>query len=507
MCVDRVSLQYACEDMSEKRKNSAIGVLSVLNLLLRKSNIGGYCDLVVVILIFVFCVPDAVADVNSEDGWTAIPSARFPTRTKSQSQSDLIQDGQARATDVGLSDKVLSLELKESKQEPAIPRITEFGDQGSNENQDDGLITDSQLLDSARPVDGSSILPITNLDMFVGQLQVLGKVDVTRVAIGNGGIIRAEVLKTGELLVIGQAEGSTSLRLWNKNGTQTGYNIRVGARDPETRIRMERMVRMRVRMVDFSKRALTSLGINWGTDTAGPTFAAAGDAIGNNLFRPGASEVFGALPNQVAPFSTYLGIASDITSKINFLSSNGDGVTLAEPVLSAVNGGEASFLAGGEVPYSTIGSNGLRTTEFKEYGVRLQVAPRIDANGNIRTFVEIEESSVDEAVSVNGAPGLKVRRAQTEVNVRSGETIVISGLLASESSDTVDAVPGLGRLPLLGRLFRSKGKDKELRELVIFLTPEVVEPLESTMTATNQEIYESTSRALESVRTSRPLME
>lgn len=135
-----------------------------------------------------------------------------------------------------------------------------------------------------------------NVDMFAGEVKVLGQVDVSRVAIGNGDIVRAEVLKTGELLVIGQTEGSTSVRLWHKDRSQSDFNIRVSATDPETRVRMETMVRMRVRMIEFRKSALGKLGIDWSDSAAGPGFAIAGDAVGNNLFRPAGEGFAASLP-------------------------------------------------------------------------------------------------------------------------------------------------------------------------------------------------------------------
>jgi len=325
-----------------------------------------------------------------------------------------------------------------------------------------------------------SDLPIevdtTNVDMFAGQVKVLGQVDVTRVAIGNGDIIRAEVLKSGELLVIAQTSGSTSLRLWHTNGEQTDFNIRVSDHDPETRVRMETMVRMRVRMIEFRKSALGKLGIDWSDSTAGPGFAIAGDLVSNNYFRPASEAIADALPNRVPPFQTYFGIASNITSRINFLASTGDATTLAEPVLSTTSGGSASFLAGGEVPYPSIGENGQTIVQFKEYGIKLNVSPVIDPFGNVRTSVETEISQLDPAVSVQGAPGLLTRRAQTQVNVRSGETIVISGLLSSDSSKDVDKLPGVGNLPVIGHFFRARNARNSVSELVIFVTPEIVQP-------------------------------
>jgi len=390
------------------------------------------------------------------------------------------------------------------RREPAVaPSIIEFRPEGSAVQMlEDPLADELEIVQPST----EELTTRLNLDMFVGELKVMGKVDVTRVAIGNGSIIRAEVLKTGELLVIAQAAGSTSLRLWNKNLTQSDYNIRVSANDLETRVHMERMVRMRVRMVEFRKSALGQLGIDWGSSAAGPTFAAAGDAIGNNLFRP-AAEGFSGLPNVVDPFSTYFGIATNITSKIDFLAQNGDAITLAEPVLSAINGGSASFLAGGEVPFPTTGENGQAVVDFKEYGIKLNVAPQIDSSGNVRTSIETEISQLDSAVAINGTPGLLTRRAQTQFNVRSGETIVISGLLNAESSDDINYIPGIGRLPIIGKLFSSKNTRNSVTELVVFVTPEVVEPGQPLNTARENLQYEQTTTRLREARDQLPLME
>lgn len=330
-----------------------------------------------------------------------------------------------------------------------------------------------------------------NLDMFSGQVKVLGRVNVNRVAIGNGDVIRAEVLKSGELLIIAQASGSTSLRLWHSDNSQSDFNIRVSEHDPETRVHMKTMVRMRVRMIEFRKSALGKLGIDWSDGTAGPGFAIAGDAIGNNFFRPASEGLNTVLPNTVKPFQTYFGIASNITSRINFLASTGDATTLAEPVLSTTSGGTASFLAGGEVPYPSIGANGQTSVQFKEYGIKLKVSPIIDPVGNVRTSIETEISQLDPAVSVQGAPGLLTRKAQTQVNVQSGETIVISGLLSAESSKDIDKLPGIGNLPVIGNFFRAQSARNTVNELVIFVTPEIVQPAGGALSSRDRELFAS----------------
>ena len=370
------------------------------------------------------------------------------------------------------------------------------------------VVTGEEQADTVEMSEPAPLRQVTqNIDMFSGEVKVLGQVSVTRVAVGDGGVIRAEVLSDGELLVIAQSPGSSSLRLWHSDKGQSDYNIRVSETDPETRFRMEKMVRMKVKMVEFRKSALGRLGIDWSDSADGPALSVAGDIVTNSLFRPANEGFAQALPNAVKPFSTYFGVASNISSRINFLASNGDAVTIAEPVLSCANGGTARFLAGGEVPYPTVGANGQSAVEFKEYGIKLNISPRIDSAGNVMTLIDTEISQLDPAVSVQGAPGLLTRRAQTQVNVRSGQTIVISGLLSSETSKDQDVLPGLGRIPLLGSLFRSKSTRSLASELVIFVTPEVIDPVAVSTSAHQQSLDRDTNEHLDRARQSLLLLD
>lgn len=418
----------------------------------------------------------SLAIANGEDGWFEVTRGMIiPGALMVEGVSNEPMPTQSR------------VEIRELS--PVIVAVPERSDSRQQLTEHQQL--ESQLQDSVQT---------NNLDMFSGQVKVLGKVNVNRVAIGNGDIIRAEVLKSGELLVIAQQAGSTSLRLWHTDQSQSDFNIRVTEHDPETRVHMETMVRMRVRMIEFRKSALGKLGIDWSDGTAGPGFAIAGDVVGNNLFRPAAEGFESILPNTVRPFQTYFGIASNITSRINFLASTGDATTLAEPVLSTTSGGTASFLAGGEVPYPSVGANGQSSIQFKEYGIKLKVSPIIDPLGNVRTSIETEISQLDPAVSVQGAPGLLTRKAQTQVNVHSGETIVISGLLSADSSKDIDKLPGIGNLPVIGNFFRAQNARNTVNELVIFVTPEIVQPGGGLINARQQTLLTSSEARIESAR-------
>jgi pilus assembly protein CpaC len=158
---------------------------------------------------------------------------------------------------------------------------------------------------------------------------------------------------------------------------------------------------------------------------------------------------------------------------------------LAEPNLLAMNGKAASFLAGGQFPYPTFqagaGSVGAVTIQFREFGVRLNFTPTITPRGTIRLLVSPEVSALDftSGLVVQGfnVPALTVRRVDTEIELASGQSFAIGGLIDNSFTETISKIPALGDLPILGKLFQSKSRTKENTELIIIVTPELVAPL------------------------------
>jgi pilus assembly protein CpaC len=166
---------------------------------------------------------------------------------------------------------------------------------------------------------------------------------------------------------------------------------------------------------------------------------------------------------------------------IKALQQNGTLQSLAEPNLIAYNGQEASFLAGGELPVPLVqGSTGQVSVEFKEFGVRLAFTPTI-AGDVIRLKVKPEVSALDFAngITIGGfrVPALITRRAETDVELRDGQSFAIAGLLNNVSQETRQSIPFLSRLPLIGRLFKSKAKTQDRTELMVLVTPHLVRPL------------------------------
>ncbi len=343
-----------------------------------------------------------------------------------------------------------------------------------------------------------SAAEITNIDMFVGEVRSLGKKSVGRVAVGAGSVLRAEVVSGGELLVIAEGKGSSFLNLWYSDGSKATYNVRVTEHDPQQRVQMQDMIRIKVQLVEVRKSASRNLGIDWGNLAPGPTYGVVGDFNTNNLFRgfPGLGDGTN-FPLNVEPFSSYFGISTGVASTLNFLSTRGDAMTVAEPTLTCVNGGSAKFLAGGEIPYTTVSANGQVNVEFKEYGVKLDIFPRASKEGNIYTRLKTEISEPDLSIEVLGAPALRSRKTESQLNVRDGETIVISGLLSSESTNDTDAVPGLGAIPVLGRLFSSEEIESNIRELVVFVTPEVVTAESIAGTQAHSALYQDSRERLQ----------
>jgi pilus assembly protein CpaC len=156
--------------------------------------------------------------------------------------------------------------------------------------------------------------------------------------------------------------------------------------------------------------------------------------------------------------------------------------SLAEPNLIAYNGQEASFLAGGEFPIPVVsGASGNVSVEYKEFGVRLTFTPTI-AGDLIRLHVKPEVSSLDynNGITLSGfrIPGLSTRRAETEVELRDGQSFAIAGLINNEAQNDEAAVPWLSRIPIIGNLFKSRADRQERTELLVLITPRLIRPLD-----------------------------
>lgn len=270
-------------------------------------------------------------------------------------------------------------------------------------------------------------------------------------------------------------------------------------------------VQLRVRITEVDRNVTQQLGINW---------QAMGNAVGNfyggifsgrpiyNLTQP----ITGANGQTIYPvnlptnnayslFGAFKTNNVDIRALVDALNQEGLLTVLAEPNLVALSGQTASFLAGGEFPIPVSQTNGAISVEFKQFGVKLDFTPTVLSDRRISLKVRPEVSQIDTSVSVTTGgitvPGLSVRRADTTVELGSGQSFAIGGLLQSNTTDIISQVPGVGSIPILGKLFSSTNYQNNKTELVIMVTPYLVEPTDPSKLRTPLESLVSPSSDVE----------
>ncbi len=246
-------------------------------------------------------------------------------------------------------------------------------------------------------------------------------------------------------------------------------------------------VMLEVRFIEIKRTASRELGVQWnhfgGNSTvnvgnrvpAGPGLPIASDAA-----VVGAGVLSGATPFGFA-IARIAGGGALTDVAINALEQKGIARSLAEPNLTALSGDTASFLAGGEYPIPVASALGQVTVDYKKYGVGLAFTPTVLAHGLINMKIEPEVSSIDYthpvAISATvSVPSLIVRRASTTVELRDGQSFMLGGLLQSNNQNSIDQLPWLGSVPVLGALFSSKSYQKDETDLVIIVTPHLVRP-------------------------------
>lgn len=236
-------------------------------------------------------------------------------------------------------------------------------------------------------------------------------------------------------------------------------------------------VHLRVVIAEVQRSTLRQLGVNLGDFVNGE---AATGSVGDVLFRAVTQNPFSVAGQPIAN-SAFDIISNGISARIRALEQDGVMRTLAEPNLTAVSGESAQFLAGGEFPVPISRDNdGNVIVEFRPFGVGLGFTPVVLAGNRISLQIETEvsELTADNAFTLQGddsqsltIPGLRVRRAATSVELPSGGSIVIAGLVDQRLRQTVDGIPGLMDLPVLGQLFRSNDFQRQQTELAVFVTP------------------------------------
>ena len=225
-------------------------------------------------------------------------------------------------------------------------------------------------------------------------------------------------------------------------------------------------VTLRVRVAEVSRKVNRALGVNWGALLNSGSIAVglltAGVPVDGNGFSRVTSR-------------------TSVTALIDALDEEGLATILAEPTLTATSGETATFLAGGEYPIPVPQGNQSVTVEYKRFGVSVEFTPTVlDGNRiNIKVRPEVSQLTTVGNLQLNGVsiPALTVRRVDTTVELGSGESFAIAGLFQNNAQNQINALPGLGELPILGALFRSTSFQRNESELVIIVTPFLVRPV------------------------------
>jgi pilus assembly protein CpaC len=387
------------------------------------------------------------------------------------------------------------------------------------------------------PAQQDNVSGPAKLTVTVGKSLIIDSpLNIQRVSVANGELVEAVAVNPKEVLLNGKGAGETSLIVWQQNGNRLVYDLTVrmsplkleavreqiareypdcdidvtfdndtaflrgAVKDVITAERVAAMVGtlgktvnllrvevppvetqilLKVRFANVDRGASTDLGINIASTALGQdTSITTGQYSGLKVDQTGSFSLSDAL--NIFLFRKDLNLGATIKA----LESKRLLETLAEPNVMAIDGKPASFLSGGEFPYPMVQGGagvGAVTIAFREYGIKINFLPVITPRGTIRLQVSPEVSALDyaNAVTFEGftIPALTTRKIQTEVELESGQSFVIAGLLDNELTETLNRIPGLANIPLLGKLFQSRSRSKDNTELLVIVTPEVVRPV------------------------------
>jgi len=359
------------------------------------------------------------------------------------------------------------------------------------------------------------------VNIEVGSAHVVRVQGARQVAVGNSQLIQASAASATEVILFAKREGTTTVDVWTKQGSRQAFKVivhpaglqqrlsqvkQIVASLPGVRVRMsgqhiliegeqvstddrtrlkkmlskypevvdltsettwDPMVLLDVQVLELPSRNLRELGVRWEPNTL-PGLNAGGS------WSAGTTGLAEGLP-QVSATGAAISLDGGLSSRLQAMAQAGDAVLLAQPQLLARSGSPASFLAGGEVPYAHVTKDGKPTTLFKKYGVQLNVTPQVDRNGAIRAKVDVEVSAIDPSVNTPVGPAMRVRKTTTEFNIRSGQTLVLSGFISNEKSSQVEGLPGAMTAPWVGGLFGARTERHQQTELAIFVTPVLVD--------------------------------
>lgn len=404
------------------------------------------------------------------------------------------------------------------------------------------------------------------VEVSLNESKYMAASGITRLAVGNPAIADVQLLSSGDFLLVGKKAGTTSLIVWSDGGRRTEYTVYVAGNDrgmasaiqdaigyPKVHVQMMKdrvMLRGKVENQYEHDVALKIAGLYTGGDESGvidllemehPSqirLEAQIIEIGSNYAKDLGIQYWSQTPEKQDETTTGITVGTagifyggedfsssrkhggwlgshvaNVNVTLQALINQGKARILSRPSITTLSGKNANILIGGRIPVPVSDGNGNVSVDWREYGIRLNIEPKVDSEDKITSKVHAEVSTLDKASSVKidsySIPGILSREADTEVNVHSGMTMVIGGLINSEDSKSISKIPLLGDLPIIGRFFQHTSKSRDKRELIILITPTLVSddtpsPMSQRMKASYEEV-ERIARNREQVKTNQPV--
>lgn len=411
------------------------------------------------------------------------------------------------------------------------------------------------------------------VEVSLNESKYMAASGITRLAVGNPAIADVQLLSSGDFLLVGKKAGTTSLIVWSDGGRRTEYTVYVAGNDrgmasaiqdaigyPKVHVQMiedrvmlrgkvenqyehdtalkiaglytggdgsgvidllemehPSQIRLEAQIIEINSDYTKNLGIQYWSQTPGASSSSGSSSNNpNNDITVGTAGLFygGEDFSSSRKHGGWLGShVANVNVTLQALINEGKARILSRPSITTMSGKTANILIGGRIPIPVSDGNGNVSIDWHEYGVKLNIEPVVDSEDKITSKVHAEVSTLDYSHGVKidsfSVPGIATREAESEVNVRSGMTMAIGGLINSEDAKIVSKIPLLGDLPIIGRFFRHTSNTRDKRELIILITPTLVaDDTPAPMSQRMKESYEEIERAArnrELVETGRPV--
>lgn len=397
------------------------------------------------------------------------------------------------------------------------------------------------------------------VEVSLNESKYMAAPGITRLAVGNPAIADVQLLSSGDFLLVGKKAGTTSLIVWSDGGRRTEYTVYVAGNDrgmasaiqdaigyPKVHVQMiedrvmlrgkvenqyehdtalkiaglytggdgsgvidllemehPSQIRLEAQIIEINSDYTKNLGIQYWSQTPGSN-SNSGSSTGNpnNNITVGTAGLFygGEDFSSTRKHGGWLGShVANVNVTLQALINEGKARILSRPSITTMSGKAANILIGGRIPIPVSDGNGNVSIDWHEYGMKLNIEPVVDSEDKITSKVHAEVSTLDYSHGVKidsfSVPGIATREAESEVNVRSGMTMAIGGLINSEDAKIVSKIPLLGDLPIIGRFFRHTSNTRDKREVIILITPTLVtDDTPASMSRRMKESYEEIER-------------